>query len=193
MRKTIIFLGVLGLLFLPSVVLAQGSDEGTGTSKQVLTEAKKEVKGDSQEARQEERALREQIREAEESGDSETALRLREQLREMHRENVGQMQEDKDELGELRKDLKEDKKAARQESQERASQDGPQAFKDRLRERFGDGVPEEDESGEGQVSRERRRMQYEEEFENKSLKSEVQRGKRSSFGSAGTSRGGGRR
>jgi len=47
-----------------------------------------------------------------ESGDKATADSLKEQLRAIHRENVGQMQADKQELGELKSELNSDRQEA---------------------------------------------------------------------------------
>ena len=68
----------------------------------VFAQEEDSIKSNGQAGRQEEKDLRDQIRQAEQSGDKEAARSLREQLKAMHQENVQQKQEDQQGLKEAR-------------------------------------------------------------------------------------------
>lgn len=78
-----------------------------------LDSQKETIKSNAQAAHEEERALRDQIRQSRESGDKAAAASLRDELRSTHSENVAQKQSDMSELKDARRDLRSDSKAAR--------------------------------------------------------------------------------
>jgi hypothetical protein len=137
MRGNIRVLGAFGVLSLAilswsgSCVLAQdkGGDPDA-IAKQQFKEQEESIKRNAQAARQEEDSLRDQIRQAEQSGDKQKAKSLREQLRALHEENVQQKQQDQQELKDSRKKWNADKKAARQEKKD-ANDDGTVDKKER--------------------------------------------------------------
>lgn len=120
MRKALlVFSYIVFALCLFSVCTVLAEDEGW---KQELTADKQEIKAEraetkehAQEARAEEKGLRDQIHAAMQSGDKETAQKLRSQLRSMHQENVGQMRQDKKDIKINMQDFKQDVKEVRQE------------------------------------------------------------------------------
>jgi len=85
------------------------------SDRQQIKEQRDEVKQNAQEAKGEEKQLRDQIKAAMDSGDMETARKLKEQLRSTHQENVQQMQQDKQDIKISMDDFKGDVKEARQE------------------------------------------------------------------------------
>jgi hypothetical protein len=122
MKADIKILGVLGILNLAilswsavNVFAQKGTADSTVITKHQLKEQREDIKSNSQASRQEEKDLRERIRQAELAGDKETARSLREQLRTMHRENVEQKQQDIQGLKDARQGWIADKKEARQQ------------------------------------------------------------------------------
>lgn len=126
-KKVLGVIVVLGAMLwaLPAVcVFAQEAGTGSysteaadwkqeiSSDREQLKGVKDEIKGNAQTAREEEKNLREQIRQAEQSGDPATAESLKEQLRTTHQENVQQMQEDRQGLKDARQELKTDVKGA---------------------------------------------------------------------------------
>ena len=128
MKRKVVVLGIVSGLFLglliSGILFAQTPTSGILDSnttnykkelaedKQAIKAQKDEIKSNAETARAEEKNLREQIHQAMESGDKATADSLKEQLRAIHRENVGQMQADKQELGELKSELNSDRQEA---------------------------------------------------------------------------------
>jgi len=112
MRKMIlIFSSMLICLFLTGVyaVFAQeGIRQEIGYDKQQIKAQKQEISQNAQAAKQEEVKLREQIKAAMDSGDTETAQKLREQLRVVHQENLQEKTQDKQEMQAAKKELKSD-------------------------------------------------------------------------------------
>ena len=85
------------------------------SDKQQTEEQKEDIINDSQTARGEEKNLRDQIRQAEQSGDSEQAKSLRSQLETMHQENLQQKQQDLQGLKDARQELRSDSKEVMKE------------------------------------------------------------------------------
>jgi hypothetical protein len=83
--------------------------------KQQIKEQRDSVKTNAEAARSEEKSLRDQIDQAIKAGDPEKAKALREQLKSIHQENVGQKQQDLQGLQESRKEMRSDAQEARQE------------------------------------------------------------------------------
>lgn len=143
MKRLVIILGFLGVVFMPVLAFAQEDNATSAGSfkqriearKQTMTEAKEKVKSGSQDAREEEKALREQIKAAVKAGDTQKADQLREQLKTMHKENVDQMQKGKKETVELKKSLKEQTRERAEIGDEQASENS-KGFMKRFRERF---------------------------------------------------------
>jgi hypothetical protein len=75
-------------------------------------EAQRKINAES--ARQEEKALQEQMRQAQQSGDPATAKSLIEQIRSMHHENVQQKQKDQQAIQYQRQGMKAESKEVRQ-------------------------------------------------------------------------------
>ncbi len=102
MKKTGAFLVLFSVCFLFILAGFALAQEDTGDVKAVLDTAKDNAAS----ARQEEKDLREQINQAIQSGDMETAKALKEQLKTMHQENIEQKKEDLGSLRESRQELK---------------------------------------------------------------------------------------
>ena len=85
------------------------------SDKQQTEEQKEDIINDSQTARGEEKNLRDQIRQAEQSGDSEQVKSLRSQLETMHQENLQQKQQDLQGLKDARQELRSDSKEVMKE------------------------------------------------------------------------------
>ena len=81
--------------------------------KAAIKTQKGEIKTNSQTARSEEKSLREQIRAARKAGDTAKVKDLETQLKTLHKSNVQEKQEDKKDLGDAKKELKQDRRAAR--------------------------------------------------------------------------------
>src|SRR3989338_5050683 len=102
-----------------------GTQEAASTEKswkEELSAGRQELKGQAQElkehaqaAKQEMKDLKEQIHSALQSGDMETAKRLRDELKARHQEHLQQRKEDFQALHKARQEFKEDVKAARKE------------------------------------------------------------------------------
>jgi phage/plasmid primase-like uncharacterized protein len=107
--------------------LCNGVQAQSLTSGETKKEIAQEIKGDTQAlkeqhqemisnmetAKGEEQQLREQLKAALKARDAEKAESLRNQLKEMHRENVQEMHQDRRELRQERRELKQDLKDAR--------------------------------------------------------------------------------
>jgi len=77
------------------------------------------IKASAQAARSEEKALIDQIRQAEQSGEYTTAKSLREQLKVMHQENVQERQQNIQAIKETRDEMRTDRKEARFDKMDR--------------------------------------------------------------------------
>jgi DNA-binding ferritin-like protein len=96
-RKVLLVLGGLSVaLWTCSAAYVHAQEETS--DKGQFKALRSEIKSNSESARQDEKALQDQIKQAEASGDRETARSLREQLRSMHQENVQQKQQDQQAL-----------------------------------------------------------------------------------------------
>lgn len=87
--------------------------EELDADKAKIQEQKAEIKTNAQAAHSEEKALREQIREARKAGDKAKVKELQGQLKTMHKDNVQEKKQDKKELQSAKKELRKDKRAAR--------------------------------------------------------------------------------
>ena len=97
MKKTFVFLSALFTIFYLSAsgnIYAQeeASSETSGNSGG-FKEQIQGIKQDAQEARSEEKGLRDQMKQAMQSGDYQTAKDLRDQLHSAHQENIQEMKE----------------------------------------------------------------------------------------------------
>jgi hypothetical protein len=92
----------------------QGWKDELSSDKQQLQQQKESIKAGAEDAKAQEKALREQIRTAVESGDQATAQKLREQLQGLHQANVDQKQQDTQTIKGMRDEMTEDRKAARE-------------------------------------------------------------------------------
>ncbi len=104
-QKITLCFSIISLCFWVSFYQAYAQE---GTSSEAGTGWKEEIKTNAQEARQEERQLRDQIHKAVQAGDMETAKSLKEQLKAVHRENVQQKHQDMQAIKESRQELKQD-------------------------------------------------------------------------------------
>lgn len=117
------FIAGLCLAVSPENVLAQdefshSSDVKGGSSappvgelagdKQQIKEQRQAIKAGAREAMEEEHRIREQIHEAVQAGDLETARRLKEEFKAIHQENVHQKRQDLKALQEARQELRQD-------------------------------------------------------------------------------------
>ena len=96
---------------------ASGTDwkQELGAEKQQIQEQNQEMSQNAQAARAEKGQLREQIKAAMDSGDTQTAGKLKEQLRAVHKANMQQKMQDTQAMQGIKQDLKSDVKEARQE------------------------------------------------------------------------------
>ena len=147
MRSSKLFLlvGVLDLCFLIGVLpRLQAQEEvasqvessasaqeasGSGTWKQelisdrqALKEQHQSIAENAQAAKQEEQQIKDQIHQAIQSGDYETARSLKDQFKETHQENIEQIHGDIQEFQESRQEFKNDLQSARQEKRDYQSQ-----------------------------------------------------------------------
>ena len=83
------------------------------SDRQAIKDQAAEIKENSSTAKQEEKALKEKIRAAEQAGDKATANSLRAQLKATHQANVQEKVQDKNNMKAARTDLKHDVKVAR--------------------------------------------------------------------------------
>ncbi|MBF0217648.1 MAG: hypothetical protein HQL30_11730 [Candidatus Omnitrophica bacterium] len=97
-------------------VFAEDPASMIASDKAAIQAKKSEIKSAQEAARAEEKALKDQIRQAEQAGDPATAKTLKEQLKSMHKENVGEKKEDRKEIKELKKEFRADKKEARKDA-----------------------------------------------------------------------------
>ncbi|MFA5143322.1 MAG: hypothetical protein WC522_04035 [Candidatus Omnitrophota bacterium] len=110
---------VMGIFILSAAGLAFATDDpGTvkaeiASDKENIQAERAEMKENATEAKTEEKAIQEQIKTARESGDAEKAGELKEQLIETHKSNVAEKREDKQALHAAKKELRQDKKAAK--------------------------------------------------------------------------------
>jgi thioester reductase-like protein len=116
MRKTTVVLGGLFLCFSLFRVGIVGAEDGTVAQddRQQLQEQRKEIKGNMEAARAEEKQLRLRIADALQANDTQTAAQLKEQLRAMHQENVQGMQQDKQAMQAAKQEFKNNVQEARQ-------------------------------------------------------------------------------
>ena len=91
------------------------------SDRQELKEQHQGIAENANAARQEEGQARDQIHQAIQAGDYETAKNLRDQLKETHQENVEQKHSDIQALKESRQEFKSDLQGARQERESRQS------------------------------------------------------------------------
>ena len=104
-----------------SSVAQEGSGSDTDwkqeldSDKQQLQEQRQEISQNAQAAREEEAQLKQQIKAALDSGDTQSAQQLKEELRSVHQANIQEMMQDKKEMQAAKQDLKNDFKEARQE------------------------------------------------------------------------------
>lgn len=107
------------------------------SDRQQIKQQRDEIKTNSQAAIEEEKNLRDQIHQAVQSGDYETAGSLMEQLKTIHQENLGQKKQDLQGLKDARQELRSDRKEFRTEKMDK-NDDGTvddterQAFKERI-------------------------------------------------------------
>ncbi|MFA5084849.1 MAG: hypothetical protein WC482_00615 [Candidatus Omnitrophota bacterium] len=119
--KTVKFLMILiWVIFmaLASSTACAKNDPGTPTEeiaadKEAINSQRVNMKSNAESAKAEEQAVRNEIREARQSGDAETAEALKKRLRTTHRENVAERRQDKKTLHEAKKELKRDVRSAR--------------------------------------------------------------------------------
>jgi len=125
-RKTLWFMVVLSMWvgFPASGLLAEEEASESSTAaytthreitsdKEAIRTEKEQMKSNALASKREEKALQEQIKQAIQSGDKQTAKSLKAQLKAMHQENVQQKQQDNQELKAARQELRSDKKEAR--------------------------------------------------------------------------------
>jgi len=114
MKRMMVCIGLAALIFLvsPAFILAENEIR---EDKEAIKEQKQEMKEEGAAAKQEEKAIKAQINTAVQSGDKEQAYQLRRQLKATHRENVQERVESKQDMRNLRKDLKQDVRDARQQ------------------------------------------------------------------------------
>jgi hypothetical protein len=134
-----IYLGILIAGFLLGVtpqVWAEGDEtnwkDELKSDRQGVSEGMHEVNANAKAARAEEGALKDQIQEALKAGDKEKAKELRAQLKTMHKENVKEMRDGRQEVKESFKDMKGDIKKARKEGaiSDRAAKDKLENIRD---------------------------------------------------------------
>lgn len=125
--------GILGIVMLASFTAGAFAQEDEASEapeaaewkarldadKAAISAQKKEMKSNAETARSEEKALLEQIRTAERSGDHATAKSLRSQLKSTHKDNVSEMKSDKAQLKESKQEMKSDRKAAQKDRVDR--------------------------------------------------------------------------
>jgi len=126
MKKFVLAFVIFSLCLVPlwANVFAQeeASESGTDWKQEVsadiqqLKEQRQGIKQNAEAARQEEKNLRDQMHQAVQSGDMETAKSLREQLKAAHQENLQQKQQDIQALKEAKQGIKQDVRQARQEA-----------------------------------------------------------------------------
>ena len=92
---------------------AEGWKSELAVDKQAIATQKDEMKQNAQTAHAEEKSLHQQIREAKAAGDTAKVESLKAQLKATHQENISEKKSDRKEIGEARKELNRDKKAAR--------------------------------------------------------------------------------
>ena len=110
-----------------SVRAQEAAESGTWkqeliSDRQALKEEHQSIAENAQAAKQEERQLKDQIHQAIQSGDYETARSLKDQLKETHQENIEQIHGDIQEFQEARQEFKNDLQSARQEKRDYQSQ-----------------------------------------------------------------------
>jgi len=117
MRKAIVVLGSLFLCFFLFKVGIVGAEDGAVVQEEVVAniEGQKEIKGNMEAARAEEKQLRQRIADALQANDLQTVAQLKEELRAMHQENVQGMQQDRQAIQAARQELKNDVQEVRQE------------------------------------------------------------------------------
>jgi len=119
MRDILVYALAVALCLAPGVPVAIAQDAGykeeRAADKQAIEIQKAAIKENAAAARQEEVAIKEQIRAAEQSGDMETVKNLKEQLRATRRQNMQERQQDRHAIGEAKKEMRQDRKEARQE------------------------------------------------------------------------------
>jgi len=80
--------------------------------RQAINSQKAAIKENASAARQEERQLKEQIRAAQTSGDTATAKSLREQLKSTHQQNLQERKQNRQAIGEAKKEMRQDRREA---------------------------------------------------------------------------------
>jgi hypothetical protein len=105
---------VVGIFLLSVAGLAYAAD-AQSTAKDAIKSQHNEMKASADAAKSEEAALKSQIKDAKKSGDTEKAKSLRSELRTTHQQNVAERRQDVKDVHAQRKELKQDRRAARQE------------------------------------------------------------------------------
>ena len=110
----------VSIFMLAAVGYASATDDA-GAVKQDMKQDKAaivakhaEIKTNAMNAKSEEKTLKDQIKAAKQSGGKEQAKTLRSQLKSTHQGNVAERRQDKKDLGAIKKDMKQDRRAARQ-------------------------------------------------------------------------------
>ena len=113
------------------------------SDKAAIKTERDQMKTDSSTARQEEKALHRQIKQAMEAGDTQKAESLRAQVKAMHQENVQQKEQDRQDLNAARQEMRSDKKEA-QIARKDANHDGTVDQAERARHPQGQGKRDKD-------------------------------------------------
>lgn len=114
------FLGLVGVAYAQDTAMNMTVDQAKAwhnelvEAKQEMVQKREEIRTEAQEAKSEEKTLREQIQQAEAAGDTEKARTLRAQWRELHHSNVQERQESRGELKEVREQMRETVKEAKE-------------------------------------------------------------------------------
>ncbi len=126
--KTQVMVGLVAVLVVGSFIVKAGAEETTGK------EAWGQIREEGKAARAEEMALRQQAREAYQSGDIEKAKALRAQLKETHQANMKEFKEKRGELREKRREMM-DKREDRFDRREDV-RDRREDVRDRLEDKY---------------------------------------------------------
>jgi F0F1-type ATP synthase membrane subunit b/b' len=116
-------LGVFCLLIVMGIALAQETSNPSAAKGEIKSDIQQikaqrdTIHENAQAAREEEKQLKQQIKEAVAAGDHKTAKKLRDQLHATHRENVAGMHQDIQSIQRAKQELRSDIKDARQQGQ----------------------------------------------------------------------------
>ena len=124
MKKMIAILAMVSLTLFTAGIGTLTAEDASSTKaslkeqlnqdRSTLKAQRETMKTHAQEAKSEEKALKEQIKTARQAGDKATAQQIRETLKTTHQENVQQKKEDKGTLKAAKRELRADQKIARQ-------------------------------------------------------------------------------